>query len=73
MITLDIKDLYVNIPIQETLQTARSQLHKYNDRTFTDQLCSLLEAILNQNYFTYQNQIYRPNKGVAMGSPAQDS
>jgi len=67
--TLDIKDLYVNIPIQETLQTARSQLLKHNNRTFTDQLCSLLEAILNQNYFTYQNQIYRPTKGVAMGSP----
>ena len=68
LITLDIKDLYV-IPIQETLQTARIQLLKHNDRTFSDQLCSLLEAILNQNYFTYQNQIYRPTKGVAMGSP----
>ena len=68
LITLDIKDLYVNIPIQETLQTARSQLLKNNNRTLTDQLCSLLEATLNQNYFTYQNQIYRPTKGVAMGS-----
>jgi len=69
LITLDIKDLYVNIPIHETIQTARSQLLKHNDRTFTDQLCSLLEATLNQNYFTYQNQIYRPTKRVAMGSP----
>jgi len=69
LITLDIKDLYVNIPIQETLQTARSQLLKHNDRTFTDRLCSLLETILNQNYFTYQNQTYRPTKGVARGSP----
>ena len=25
--------------------------------------------ILNQNYFTYQDQIYRPTKGVAMVSP----
>ena len=55
LITLDIKDLYVNIPIQETLQTARSQLLKHNDRTFTDQLCSLLEATINQNYFTKFN------------------
>ena len=65
---MDIKDLYVDIPIQETLQTARAQLFKHNDRTFTDKFCSLLETILNQNYFTYQNQIYRPTKGVAMGS-----
>jgi len=68
LITLDIKDLYVNIPIQETIQTTRSQLLKHNDRTFMNQLCSL-ETILNQNSFTYQNQIYQPTKGVAMGSP----
>ena len=47
----------------------RAQLHKHNDRTLTDQICTLLEAILNQNYFTYQTQTYRPTKGVAMGSP----
>jgi len=70
LITLDIKELYVNIPIQETLQTARSQLLKHNDRTFMDQLCFLLETILNQNYFTYQNQIYRPTKWVP---PSLDS
>jgi hypothetical protein len=29
----------------------------------------LLETILGQNYFTFQNQIYQPHKGVAMGSP----
>jgi hypothetical protein len=29
----------------------------------------LLETILAQNYFTFQNQIYQPDNGVAMGSP----
>jgi hypothetical protein len=29
----------------------------------------LLETILGQNYFTFQNQIYQPDKGIAMGSP----
>jgi hypothetical protein len=29
----------------------------------------LLETILEQNYFTFQNQIYQPDKGVDMGSP----
>ena len=54
LITLDIKDLYVNIPIHEALINTRAQLHKHNDRTLTDQICTLLEAILNQKYFTYQ-------------------
>jgi hypothetical protein len=29
----------------------------------------LLETILKQNYFSFQGQIYQPDKGVAMGSP----
>jgi hypothetical protein len=29
----------------------------------------LLEIILKQNYFQYNNQIFQPNKGIAMGSP----
>ena len=39
LITLDIKDLYVNIPIHEALMNTRAQLHKHNDRTLTDQIC----------------------------------
>jgi hypothetical protein len=25
--------------------------------------------MLSQNYFTYQNKIYQPEKGISMGSP----
>jgi len=28
-----------------------------------------MEIILSQNYFTFQNKIYQPEKGVSMGSP----
>ena len=28
-----------------------------------------MEIILSQNYFTFQNKIYQPEKGVYMGSP----
>ena len=69
IITLDIKDLYVNITNHEALMNTRAQLHKHNDKTLTDQICTLLEAILNQYYFTYETQTYRPIKRVAMGSP----
>jgi hypothetical protein len=33
------------------------------------QTLQLLETILKQNYFQYNNQIFRPEKGIAMGSP----
>ena len=32
LLTLDIKDLYVNIPIQETLVTTKVQLNAHNDK-----------------------------------------
>jgi retron-type reverse transcriptase len=35
----------------------------------TQQIISILEAILKQNYFAFQNNLYKPDKGVSMGSP----
>ena len=61
-------DLYVNIPIDETIHTTRTQLLKHNDQQTTNQICSLLETILGQNYFAFQDHCYQPDKGVAMGS-----
>jgi hypothetical protein len=39
------------------------------DKHTTNQIITLLETILGQNYFTFQNQIYQTDKGIAMGSP----
>jgi hypothetical protein len=69
MINYDIKDLYVNIPIADTLTITKSMLNKHNDSQITRQLLRLLDVILHQNYLAFQNQIYKPEKGVSMGSP----
>jgi hypothetical protein len=69
LMTLDIKDLYVNIPLQETIDITRTQLLKHSSTQTTNQIISLLETVLRQNYFVLQEQIYKPDKGVAMGSP----
>jgi hypothetical protein len=69
LLTLDIKDLYVSIPIKETINITKTQLLMHNDKHTANQIIMLLETILGQNYFTFQNQIYQPDKGVAMGSP----
>jgi hypothetical protein len=69
MITYDIKDLYVNIPIEETLTITKQQLLKNNDKCKTKQIITILHTLLKQNYFEFQETIYHPNKGVAMGSP----
>ena len=67
--TMDTKDLYVNIPIDETINIMKTLLAKYNDSKTTNQITRLLETILKQNYFVFKEHIYQPDKGVAMGSP----
>ena len=54
------------LAIDEAINTTKTQLAKNDSRT-THQITSLLEVILKQNYFKFQDQIYQPDKGVAMG------
>jgi hypothetical protein len=69
LITQDIKDLYVNIPIRETTDIAKNQLLKHDDKNTMKQICTLLEGILQLNYFTFNDQVYQPDQGIAMVSP----
>ena len=69
LLTLDIKDLYVNVPIQEMLNLTRTQLRIHKDKQNTHQIMTLLDNILTQNYFSSLARVYQPDKGVAMGSP----
>ena len=71
IITLDIKDMYVNLPITGIMQTTKFWLNKHNnnkkriDRTNTTYARYYIETKL----FQYNDQIFQPKKGIAMGSP----
>ena len=69
MITYNIKDLYDNIPIEETLTITKSLLLKSNDTQTMQQIIALIRLVLSNNYFTFQDKIYQPEKVVSMGSP----
>jgi retron-type reverse transcriptase len=70
MITFDIKDLYVNIPIDETIAIVKTQLTKNKIEKYTiTQAGTPLKTILRQNYVQSGNKFFQPHKGVAMGSP----
>jgi hypothetical protein len=73
MITFDIKDLYVNILITETLTITKQLLSKHNKEQITTQILMLLESVLQQNYFSFQNNSYQPEKVVSMGSPISNT
>jgi allophanate hydrolase subunit 1 len=71
IITLDIKNIYVNLPIKGIIQTARFWLNKNNknNKELNEQTLHILNTIMKQNYFQYYDQIFQPQKGIAMGSP----
>jgi hypothetical protein len=69
MITFYIKDLYVNIPIDETIKYLKTKLLENNDGKTTHQITALLKVVLSQNYFTFQHKIYQPEQVITMGSP----
>jgi len=69
MVTFDIKYLYVNIPIDGTLNIIKIKLQQNNDTQTTHQILAPLKVILSQNYFTFQQKIYQPEQGISMGSP----
>jgi len=70
MISLDIKDLYVNLPTKNILHTTAFWLSRNNnDQVIIDQTLHLLKTTLGQNYFQHNNQFYQLDKGITMGSP----
>jgi hypothetical protein len=68
MICFYIKDLYVNIPTDETLNVTKAKLLQNNNIQMTYQMLSLLKVILSQNYFMLQQKIYQPAQGISVGS-----
>jgi hypothetical protein len=69
IMTYNKKGLYINIPLKETLRITKSMLTKNNNIQTTKQKITRMETTLHQNYFSFQNNIYQPVKGVSMGSP----
>jgi hypothetical protein len=62
-------NLCLNVPIRENLNLKKAQLIANNDKQTTHQIMTLLDMILRQNYLSFNDQMYQPDKGVAMGTP----
>lgn len=69
--SLDIVNLYANIPIDEAIQILERKL-KESDK-ISDHECKelvhMIRIILDQNYFTYKGRLFKAENGVAMGGP----
>jgi len=59
IITLDIKDLHVNLPIQGIIGTTKFWLDKnINDNELIKQALYMLKTIMKQNYFQYNERLF---------------
>lgn len=70
LISLDVDSLFTNVPHQECLHILENMFEKQRlvpgER---EDLISLTNLCMNQNYFRFNNQYYRQKEGLAMGSP----
>ena len=74
MASSEVKNLFTQVPIDETLRVVREKLT--SDQTFTERtsipaehLVELAELCLWSSYFEFQNSFYEQVDGTAMGSP----
>ena len=60
LVSMDIVNLYTNIPVLETLHILKNNLIKTGilNQIQIDELLFLLQIILQQNYFTYDNKFF---------------
>ena len=66
--TVDVVGLYPSIPHSEGPSVIREALGRRLDPVVaTDNLVGLASLVLNNNYFEFNNKIYRQNLGTAIG------
>ena len=58
--SFDIVDLYTNVPVQETLTILKANLTNARicNSKEINEIINLLEVVLDQNYFTFNNNYY---------------
>jgi hypothetical protein len=69
--SLDITNLYTNIPIKDTRDILISNFEQNNTNTEQKQeLLKWFDTITSQNYFTQNGNIQIQKEGLAMGAPS---
>ena len=74
MISFDVKSLFTNVPITESLHVISKMLEAddtLDERTIltSDRIVEMLEKCLRSTYFSYKGVFYEQREGAAMGSP----
>ena len=67
LVTMDVSSLYSNIPHVEGISAIKEFMlkHSFDQMTVTD-TSHIIDFILNNNYFSFNNKFYLQTKGTAM-------
>jgi endoglucanase Acf2 len=69
--SIDIDSMYTNIPTADIPQILEKLCTLHNvDSNIRQELHSITNLVIEQNYFKFKVTIYRQRTGLAMGSPA---
>ena len=66
--SLDVVSLYTSIPIQEAIDNTVDRIEHGTFHLSRLDVAELLNATLNNMYFTFEDRIFRQTKGLPMGS-----
>ena len=73
MCSFDIKSLFTNVPLDETIKICTQQLYHSDmevSLTLTDKsFVTLMEKVIKGMEFSFDNIMHKQTAGVAMGSP----
>jgi hypothetical protein len=70
-VSFDISNMCSNVPtakLPQIISLICDQLH--TTKRFKRDIIKLVRTVIKQNYFQFQNQIFRHNEGLAVGAPS---
>jgi hypothetical protein len=68
--SLDITNLYFNIPVKETKTVSHILTHNPIHPKTKKEILKWYDVITKQNYLTHRNDIISQQDGLAMGAPS---
>ena len=66
MVSFDVSNLFTCVPVNEALKEVKKFLDNSEAAT---ELLRLMQLCTSQNYFSFDDKLYRMNEGLAMGCP----
>ena len=70
LVSFDVTNMFPNIPNYDCLQIIANTLTIQNvNPVIKNEILSLFDLCINENYFQYDNKFYKQKDGLAMGSP----